>query len=213
MVFHSQCVDELLSTTRAVRKRLDFSRPVPCDLVLDCIRISQQSPTGSNRQTWRWLVVTDDERKAALAEIYRSVATDYFTQSKKVAREAGDVQTVRVYDSAEYLADNLERAPVLAVPCLLGRPPSDGSNPGGFFASIYPAIWSFCLAARARGLGTTLTTLHLRREAEAAELLGIPTDVTQAALLPVAYTLGDEFRPSQRPAAESITFFDRWGDA
>ena len=105
------------------------------------------------------------------------------------------------------------RFPVLAVPCLVGAPGDRLATQASFFGSMLPAVWSFCLAARARGLGTTLTTLHLRREAAVAELLGIPDDVTQAALLPVAYTLGDEFRPSQRPAAETITFFDRWGDA
>jgi nitroreductase len=210
MSLHLECADELLSTTRAVRKRLDFSRPVPRELILQCIGLSQQAPTGSNRQTWRWLVVTDPGKRRALAELYRSMANRYFAESSAAAKAAGQDQTVRVYDSAQYLADHLQEAPVHVIPCLLGRPPADGVASAGFYASIYPAIWSFCLAARARGLGTTLTTLHLLRAAEAAEILGIPEDVTQAALLPVAYTIGDKFSPSQRPGPETITYWDRW---
>jgi len=210
MPLHLECADELLSTTRAVRKRLDFSRPVPRELILDCIRLSQQAPTGSNRQTWRWIVVTDPGQRRALADLYRSVATSYFEESRATAQAAGQDQTVRVYDSAQYLADHLQEAPVHVIPCLLGSPPEEGRASAGFFASIYPAIWSFCLAARARGLGTTLTTLHLRCAADAAAILGVPEDVTQAALIPVAYTIGEGFSPSQRPPPESITYWDRW---
>lgn len=212
MTFHLECADELLSTTRAVRKRLDFSRPVARQVILDCIRIAQQAPTGSNRQTWRWLVVTDAAKRQGLAELYRRTAADYFPLAREQATAAGQAQTARVYDSAQYLADHLHEAPAHVIPCLLGRPPEGaGARVGGFFASIYPAVWSFNLALRARGLGTALTTLHLLREQEAAELLGIPADVTQAALLPVAYTIGERFRPAARPPPESITFFDQWG--
>jgi nitroreductase len=210
MVIHLDCADELLSTTRAVRKRLDFTRAVPREVILECIGLSQQAPTGSNRQGWRWLVVTDPDKRKALAEVYRKGADAYFPVVRAQAEAEGQAQTVRVYDSAQYLADRMHEAPALVVPCLLGPPP--GQAPGaGFYASIYPAVWSFILALRARGLGTTLTTLHLRHEAEAAEILGLPADVHQAALLPVAYTLGDTFRPADRPAAETITYFDTWG--
>jgi nitroreductase len=210
MTLHLDCADELLSTTRAVRKRLDFTRAVPRDVILDCIRLSQQAPTGSNRQTWRWLVVTDPDKRKALAQIYRKAADAYFPTVRAQAEADGQGQTVRVYDSAQYLAEHMHEAPVHVIPCVLGPPP--GGAPGAaFYASIYPAVWSFILALRARGLGTTLTTLHLRHEAEAAEILGLPADVSQAALLPVAYTLGSTFRPADRPPPESITFFDRWG--
>jgi nitroreductase len=204
MTLHLECADELLSTTRAVRKRLDLTRPVPREVILDCIRLSQQAPTGSNQQTWRWLVVTDPVKRKAIADLYRSAAADYFPKARDRAR---------VYESAQYLADHLHEAPVHVFPCLLGRPPEGpAARAGGYFASIYPAIWSFNLALRARGLGTVLTTLHMLREAEAAKILGIPENVTQAALLPVAYTLGDKFSPTERPPPETITFFEQWED-
>jgi nitroreductase len=204
--------DELLSTTRAVRKRLDLNRPVPRQVILDCIRISQQAPTGSNVQGWRWMVVTDAAKRAAIADLYRGASGDYFTTASKRAEEAGQAQTVRVYDSAQYLADHMHEVPALVIPCLSGRP-AEGmvGAQAGFFASIYPAVWSFNLALRARGLGTALTTLHLFREKETAALLGIPDDVTQVALLPVAYTVGQDFKPASRPPPETITFFDQWG--
>jgi len=203
--------DELLTTTRAVRKRLDLTRPVPREVILDCIRVSQQAPTGSNQQGWRWIVVTDPAKKAALADLYRGTAAGYFPLARDRAKESGEAQTARVYDSAQYLADHLHEVPVHVIPCLLGRPPEGPpGRVGGFFASIYPAIWNFNLALRARGLGTVLTTLHLIREAEAAKLLGIPEGVTQAALLPVAYTLGDSFHPARRPAPDTITYWDGW---
>jgi nitroreductase len=206
-----ECADELLSTTRAVRKRLDLTRPVPREVILDCIRLAQQSPTGSNQQTWRWIVVTDPDKRRALADLYREIAADYFPKARNKAQASGQEQTARVYDSAQYLADHLHEAPVHVIPCLLGRPPEGrGAHVGGFFASIYPSVWSFNLALRARGLGTVLTTLHLLREAEAAKILGIPDNVTQAALLPVAYTVGDKFSPTKRPPPETITYWDQW---
>ena len=212
MAIQIENADELLSTTRAVRKRLDFAKPVPREVILDCIRISQQAPTGSNQQGWRWMVVTDAKKRAALAELYRGATGDYFPTAGAKAKADGQDQTARVYDSAQYLADHLHEAPVIVIPCQMGRP-VDGmlGAQAGFFASIYPAVWSFNLALRARGLGTVLTTMHLFREKETAALLGIPDDVTQVALLPVAYTIGDAFKPTQRPAPETITFFDTWG--
>jgi nitroreductase len=214
MTIHLDCADELLSTTRSVRKRLDLSRPVPRQVILDCIALAQQAPTASNEQTWRWLVVTDPAKRRALAELYRGAMGGYFGQAAERARAAGRAQTARVYDSALHLADHLHDVPVHVVPCLAGRPPEQLPGAvGGFFASIYPAVWSFNLALRARGLGTTLTTVHLLREREAAEILGVPDGVTQAGLLPVAYTTGETFRPADRPPPETITFFDQWGQA
>jgi nitroreductase len=212
MSFHLECADELLSTTRAVRKRLDLSRPVPQALILDCIRIAQQAPTGSNKQHWRWIVVTDAEKRRAIAEVYRATTGGYFAGAEDAAAQAGDAQTARVYSSAVHLADHLHEIPALVIPCLTGRPQGTATlMQASFYASIFPAVWSFCLAARARGLGTALTTMHLAQEAEVAALLGIPDDVTQCALLPVAYALGDSFKPAARPAPESITFIDQWG--
>ena len=210
MTVQIDAADELLTTTRAVRKRLDLTRPVPRQVILDCIRISQQAPTAGNSQTWRWMVVTDPGKRAALADLYRSVSSSYFPVAIAQAKAGGQQQTAQVYDSAQYLADHLHEVPAFVIPCLTGRPGDSASAQAAFFASIYPAVWSFSLALRARGLGTALTTIHLFREKEAAALLGIPDDVTQTALLPVAYTIGDSFKPVERPPAESITYWDQW---
>lgn len=202
--------DLLLSTTRAVRKRLDTERDVPDDAVLECIRLSQQAPTGSNTQNWRWIVVRDEAKRARLAELYREGGGEYLAAA---ARDA-DGQTGRVLNSALYLAENLQHMPVHVIPCMKGRIP-DGAPAGmwsGAMGSVYPAIWSFQLALRARGLGSCLTTLHLGKEAEAAELLGIPDDVMQIALLPVAYTKGTDFKPAQRPPVERIVHVNTWGN-
>ena len=202
--------DLLLSTTRAVRRRLDLGRPVERQVILNCIRLAQQAPTASNTQTWRWLVVADAGLRAEIAAIYRAIADAALPQAR--AAMAGDAQTERVYDSAEWLARHLEEVPIHVIPCI-GAPydPSTGNaSAAAVYGSIFPAIWSFQLALRSRGLGSTLTTLHLYREADVARLLGIPDDVQQAGLLPVAYTVGTGFRPARRPPPETITSWDRW---
>jgi nitroreductase len=202
-------VDELLTTTRAVRKRLDLTRPVGRDVILDCIRLAMQAPTASNAQDWRWLVITDADKRAAIAEIYAGIGAEYLAQA---AATAEDPQTQRVYRSAVGLTETLARVPVHVIPCLETR--FDGSNllvAASAWASIIPAGWSFLLALRSRGLGSVWTTMHLAKEQEVAELLGIPPTVTQAALFPVAYTIGTDFKPAARPSAESITFWDGWG--
>jgi nitroreductase len=203
-------VDELLTTTRAVRKRLDLSRPVGRDVILECVRLAMQAPTASNTQDWRWLVVTDADKRAGIAEIYRSIGAEYLAQA---AESAVDPQTQRVYQSAFSLTDTLAEVPVHVIPCLESR--FDGSNllvAASAWASIIPAGWSFLLALRSRGLGSVWTTMHLAKEREVAQLLGIPDTVTQAALFPVAYTIGTDFRPAARPPAESITFWNSWGE-
>jgi uncharacterized protein (TIGR02118 family) len=208
-------VDRLLATTRAVRKRLDLERPVPREVLLECLRLSQQAPTGSNRQGWRWMVVTDLAKRTALADIYRRGGAEYLEQALK-ATPAGDAQTRRVYESALWLVDNLAKVPVHVIPCIQGRLPDAGVPEGmraGFYGSIFPAVWSFQLALRSRGLGSVLTTLHANREREAADLLGIPfAQYTQVALLPVAWTKGMDFKPAERPPVESIVSFDRWSN-
>ena len=214
MPFDLTETDRLLSTTRAVRKRLDLERDVPREVLLECIALSQQAPTGSNLQGWRWLIVTDAEKRSALAELYRRAGKDYLSAGAEQARKAGQEQTGRVLDSAVYLADNLEKVPVHVIPCLKGKLPPGvpSAMAAGFFGSIFPAVWSFQLALRARGLGTVLTTLHLAHEKEAAELLGVPDDVTQCGLLPVAYTIGDEFKPAERRPPEHITHWNGWSE-
>lgn len=201
-------VDELLSTTRSVRKRLDLTRPVGRDVILECIQLAMQAPTASNTQNWRWLVITDADKRAAIAEIYRSIGAQYLAYA---ADNATDAQTQRVYQSAMRLTETLAEVPAHVIPCLTER--IDTAEPGiaaAAWASIIPAGWSFLLALRSRGLGSVWTTMHLFKEKEVAELLGIPPTVTQAALFPVAYTIGTDFRPAKRPPAETITYWDTW---
>jgi len=212
MEFDLKITDELLSTTRAVRKRLNLEKPVPRGLIEECIGLSQQAPTGSNSQSWRWLIVEDADKRAALADIYRFTANTYFEQGSKKAQTAGDKQTTRVLESALFLAENLQHVPLHVIPCVEGRPP-EGSPLAAIAAkmgSIFPAVWSFQLALRARGLGSCITSMHLGKEKEAADLLGIPENVMQVALLPVAYTRGTDFKPAQRPAPSTIIHWDSW---
>lgn len=209
--FELETVDRLLSTTRAVRKRLDLTRDVPDDVLFECLRLSQQAPTGSNMQNWRWLVVRDAEKREALAEMYRAAGGEYLAAAEKTATEG---QIKRVMSSANYLAEHLGRVPVHVIPCVKGRLTSNNTAGewAGMMGSIFPAVWSFQLALRSRGLGSCLTTLHLGKEHEAAELLGIPEDVMQVALLPVAYTVGTDFKPAERTPVERIVHVDAWGN-
>ena len=208
-------VDELLTTTRAVRKRLDLDRAVPPEVIEECLALAIQAPTGANAQRWRFVVVTDGEKRAALAGIYRQVWDGY--ERRQVAAldslpaERAALQR-KVLDSARYLAENLHRVPVHVVPCALGGVDAPGRSAdwAGFLGSIFPAVWSFQLALRSRGLGSVLTTLHLYGEAEAAKILDIPNTVTQVALLPVAYSTGGGFKPAVRRPAAEVTYWNSW---
>ena len=203
-------VDHLLTTTRAVRRRLDLDRPVEPEVIEECLRLAIQAPTGGNSQGWRWIVVTDPDKRAALADAYRRSWEPYIAASR--AASDGNAQQERVMDSATYLADHLHEVPVHVIPCIYGGL-GNGTlvETAGLFGSIFPAVWSFQLALRSRGLGSAFTTLHLPFAAEAAELLGIPSSVTQVALLPVAYTIGTDFQPATRPPVEQVTYWDTWG--
>lgn len=211
--FDLAAADALLSTTRAVRKRLDMDRPVERSVIMDCIALSQQAPTGSNRQGWRWLVVTDAEKRKALGDYYRKGVGSYLTTAKADAEAKGASQDARVFDSAQYLVDRMQDVPVHVIPCIeAGHIPADAPRRAwiGLGGSIFPAVWSFQLALRARGLGSCLTTLHLAYEKEVSDLLGIPETMVQIALLPVAYTKGTDFKPAKRPPADEITHWDHW---
>jgi len=209
MEFDLHQTDELLATTRAVRKRLDLERQVPKQVVHECLELAVQAPTGSNSQTWRWICVDDADKRAALAELYRDAGIEYLTAAGEQAAGTGG-QTERVFSSAMYLLENLHKVPLHVIPCVQGRP--DPAAPSamlaGLFGSIFPAVWSFQLALRSRGLGSTLTSLHLAHEKKAAELLGLPDDFMQVALLPVAYTKGTDFKRAQRPPIEGITHWN-----
>lgn len=209
--------DELLTTTRAVRKRLDFDRPVERSVIEECLSIALQAPTGGNRQRWHFVVVTDPARRAAIAALYRKAWAVYLTTPTAAPNLHFDDPTReavqrRVGDSAQYLADNLEKVPVLLIPCFPGRIDGQPARAqAGTWGSILPAVWSFMLAARARGLGTAWTTLHLLHEREAAEILGIPYDeFTQAALIPVAYTRGVDFKRAHREPLGQFLHWDAW---
>ena len=209
--------DELLTTTRAVRKRLDFDRPVERSVIEECLRIALQAPTGGNRQQWHFVVVTDPAKRRAIADLYRKGWAAYLTSPTAAPNLHYDDPTReavqrRVGDSAQYLADNLERVPVFLIPCFAGR--IDGqpaSVQAGAWGSLLPAVWSFMLAARARGLGTAWTTLHMRHEREVAEILGIAYErFTQGALIPVAYTRGTDFKPAHREPLANIVHWNSW---
>jgi nitroreductase len=198
--------EELLTTTRAVRRRLDLDRPVSRSVIVECIRTATQAPSGRNGQRWRWIVVDDPAARSRLAELWRRA----YGPPRGDAFE--DKALKRIMTSSDHLASVLPQVPVMVIPCVLGRPPADGDAQAlaDFYGSILPAVWSFTLAARLHGLGTTFTTQHLAFEAEAAELLGIPSTVSQLALLPVAYTKGTNFSPAPRRAAEEITYGNYW---
>ncbi|WP_156690258.1 nitroreductase family protein [Mycobacterium sp. Marseille-P9652] len=208
-------VDEVLTTTRSVRKRLDFDKPVGRDVLMECLELALQAPTGSNSQGWQWVFVEDADKRKALGEIYLSKARGYLSAPAAEYAE-GDIRGERmgkVRDSATYLAEHMHEAPVLLIPCIEGR--EDRTPLGGvsFWASLFPAVWSFCLALRSRGLGTCWTTLHLLGDGErqAAEVLGIPFEkYSQAGLFPIAYTKGTDFRPAKRLPAEQVTHWNGW---
>jgi nitroreductase len=198
--------ETLLTTTRSVRRKLDLDRPVEPEVITDCLRIAMQAPAaGAVLQAIRWVVIRDPGLKAAVARHVREPG---------LASQArfGDRVSPATLASGRHLLDILHRVPVLVLSCLVGRPESDPVYVNAFYGSVYPAIWSFQLALRARGLGTTITGYHLNgHEADVAALLAIPPDVTQIALLPVAYTTTTSFRPAVRPAVEDITYYERWG--
>jgi nitroreductase len=201
--------DELLSTTRAVRKRLDLTKPVEREVLEECFRLAQQAPTGSYAQTWHFVVVEDAEKRRALAELWKQVAFPYLERGGG-PREG--TMMARISDAVVHLAEHLHEVPVHVIPCVEGR--YEGKPNfivASMYASIIPAAWSFILAARSRGLGSVWTTFHLVHEQEAAEILGIPyEDVTQVALLPVAYTLGTDFKPGKRKPLDSMVHWDHW---
>jgi len=207
--------DEMLLTTRAVRRRLDFDRPVPESLLRECARFAVQAPTSSNGQSWHFVVVTDRSKVEALATIYRRAqdpnrARFIEASRRRAEREpAWGTQQSRVIESGIHLAENIHRSPAMLIPCAAGRS-EDPRHVIEGAGSVIQAAWSFMLAARERGLGTCWTTVHLIYEEEAAEVLGIPyEEVRQYALIPVAYTIGSDFKPAARDL-DSVLSFNGW---
>ena len=208
--------DEVLTTTRSVRKRLDFDRPVERSVVEECLQIALQAPTGSNSQGWHWIVVEDPTKRKAIAEIYAENFELYRNSPRRIYADDDPraEQAERVTDSAIYLAENFHRVPLLLIPAIDGRldnlPAFAGASTWG---SLLPAVWSFMLAMRERALGSAWTTIHLMNggEQKAADILGIPFDkVTQGGLFPIAYTIGTDFKPAKRLALEPVLHWDQW---
>lgn len=218
-------VDHLLTTTRSVRKRLDFDRPVEPEVLERCLEIALQAPTGSNLQGWHFVVVTDAQRRAQLAELYHKGRNAYYEIQAKHPPRFGENdprmrQRPKIVQSSAYLGENLHRVPVFIIPCIESEM-ADAPHfeqiqsyqslfAASLYGSILPATWSLMLALRSRGLGSSLTTLHLMYEKEAAEVMGIPGHVIQAGLLPVAYFTGTDFKPAERRPARDVTHWDTW---
>ncbi len=208
--FDLEEVDRLLTTTKQVRKRLDLSRPVPNDVLLEIVEIASHAPMGGNLERNRWIIVTDPQLKDEIAERFAAVGRPYLAANAEIR---SDARSRKVIESAEFLIDHLAEVPALVIALRLDRPPLDPSTQGGaaaYYGSVLPGVWSFQLAARARGIGSAWTTFHLEHEAEIAELLAIPETVTQVCLLAVGYYTGETFTPAPRRPAREVTFLNRW---
>jgi nitroreductase len=203
-------VDRLLTTTKQVRQRLDLTRPVPIEALLEIVEIANHAPMGGNLERNRWLIVTEAGLKARIAERFAEVGRPYLAANAEIR---GDDRSQKVIASAEFLVEHLADVPALVIALRLDRPPLEPATQGGaaaYYGSVLPGVWSFQLAARARGIGSAWTTFHLEHEGEIAELLGIPPTVTQVCLLAVGYYTGDTFSPAPRRAAREVTFLNRW---
>ncbi len=201
--------DRLLTTTKQVRKRLDLTRPVPYEELLECIDLASHAPMGGNLERNRWMIIDDADTKAKIAEYFAAVGRPYLATNSEAP---ADGRTGKVIDSATFLVDHLHEVPALVLAMRLDRVPSGASTGAyaGYWGSVLPGVWSFQLAARSRGIGSAWTTFHLEHEAEVAELLGIPPSVTQVCLLAVGYYTGDSFSPAPRRPASDITYLNRW---
>lgn len=207
-----ESVDIALTTTRSVRRRIDWERPVQPEVIERCIDIATQAPTGLNLEAWRFLVVTDPERKLGMAELYRKSFEQMAELRAEYARQTG-TQPPALRKVHRDLADRLHEMPALILVCMQGRPDDTLARQVGFYGSILPAAWSLMVALRTRGLGSTWTSLHLIHERETAKLLGIPDDVTQTVLLPVGYMRDAVLAPAPRKGAREVTYWNEWGAA
>lgn len=247
--FDLETVDRLLTTTRTIRRRLDLERPVERHVIEECLQLAVHAPSANNMQTWRWLVVTDDEKRERIAELYRWAWQVHSAAIAGAGRRRSRAEAEshrRTFASAQWLADNLALVPVHVIPCVVGKPPDEeesraiergwqadfgralGPSPrrstreprsvagllrnAMYFGSIFPAVWSFQLALRSRGLGSCITMVHLPFEQDVADILKIPSLVTQICLLPVAYVRGPDLQPAPRRSATSMTYWNGWNE-
>jgi nitroreductase len=206
--------DELLTTTRCVSKRLDLTRPVPLDLVRECLEVALQAPSASNRQSWQWVVINDESIRRVIGDYYRRAVTSYLNSSASAASlfaddpERSAVQR-QVGESVAHLGEHMGEVPVLVIPCI-SAPSLRAGSQAGLWGSLLPAAWSYMLAARARGLGTAWTTLHMRYEKEISELLGMPADIRHGVLIPTAYYTGHTFKPAPRQPLDNVLHINSW---
>ena len=223
---HTLSADEVLTTTRSVRKRLDLTRPVSRALIAECLDIAFQAPNGSNQNTWQWVVVDDRSLMRQIAEIYDASLNDFITSpegqayqkeaAKKVAQDTtGKVAEgmMKMSASVDYLRQNMAKMPAVVVPMFYGRPEKmDLFHQASNWGSVLPAVWSLFLALRVRGLGSAWTTAHILREKQMAELLAIPYgDYTQVGLFPIAYTIGTDFKKAARKPVAEVVSWNRFG--
>ena len=209
--------DQVLTTTRSVRRRLDFDRPVPRGLIEECLEIAFQAPNGSNMNTWHWVVVDDPKQVEAVAAVYNGGLDDYVASLGDAVGENYAGATIPraklIGESVTHLRENIHRSPALLIPLFAGRTEGAGSFfQASLWGSVIQATWSFMLALRARGLGSAWTTGHLFREKEMAQLLGIPIEAyTQVGLFPIAYTIGTDFRPAYRKPLSEVVSWNGFG--
>ena len=210
--FDTKSTDRLLATTRSVRRRLDFDRAVDVDLLRECVRLAAYAPNASNAQDWRWVIVTDPERRAAIADHYRAGIVPPMQELLDRRRTDGDAAGVRHSEAVLYLAERFHEVPALVIPCIRGQLDAnlDIAWTASLFGSILPAVWSFQLALHSRGLASTFTTAHLLAAGEVAELLAIPDDYLQTCLIPVAYLRGDDLKPPARRDPDEIIAWNSW---
>lgn len=202
--------DEMLATTRSVRRRIDFAREVDPTLIYDCIDLAVQAPSSVGGETWRFVVLTEQNRKDAMATLYRK-SFDSFLALQQAESEAQGKVVQALPPNYRYLADRMQDFPAIIVVCREGRPPADTAGQVAFYSSVIPAAWSLMLALRARHLGTTWTTLHCRYERESAEIIGMPDDATATVVLPVGHMKDATLRRAQRSPARAVTYWNYWG--
>jgi len=201
-------IDRLMTTTKQVRQRLDLTRPVPYDVLLECIEIAGFAPMGGNLERNRWMIIDDPATKTAIAERYAETGRPYLAANAVIR---ADDRSQRIIDSASFLVDHLAEVPALVLAMRLDRPPMESQGAlAAYYGSVLPGVWSFQLAARARGIGSAWTTLHLDHEDAVAELLGIPPTVTQVCLLAVGYYTGTTFTRAPRRPVTEVTYLNRW---
>ncbi len=206
-----ESLDYFLTTTKQVRRRLDLTRQVPTDVVLECIDLASRAPIGGNLERNRWLLIDDPETRSTLADLYSRFGRNYLEAGQKQIESMGnDPTATRVVESSMYLLEHLHEVPLMIIPIKLDRPGTSTFEQATYWGSVTPGVWSLQLALRARGIGSAWTTLHLQHEEDAAEVLGLPASVTQIALLPTAYFTGDGFHPARRRPAQEITYYNRW---